>query len=29
MDPLTIAIQALLVVGVTSLWAVWGPWHDW
>ena len=29
MDPLTVAIQALLVIGVTSLWAFWGPWNDW
>jgi hypothetical protein len=29
MDPLTIAIQGLLVVGVTGLWAFWGPWRDW
>jgi len=28
MDPLTIAIQTLLVVGVTGFWALWGPWHD-
>jgi len=28
MDPLTVAIQALLVVSVTSLWAFWGPWRD-
>jgi hypothetical protein len=28
MDPLTIAIQALLVIGVTGLWAFWGPWCD-
>jgi len=28
MDPLTIAIQTLLVVGVTGLWTIWGPWHD-
>ena len=29
MDPLTVAIQMFLVIGVTSLWAFWGPWHDW
>ena len=29
MDPLTVAIQTLLVIGVTSLWALWGPWNDW
>ncbi len=29
MDPLTVAIQTLLVIGVTGLWAFWGPWHDW
>lgn len=29
MDPLTIAIQTLLVVSVTGLWAFWGPWRDW
>jgi hypothetical protein len=29
MDPLTVAIQSLLIVGVTGLWAFWGPWRDW
>lgn len=29
MDPLTVAIQTLLVISVTGLWAFWGPWHDW
>jgi hypothetical protein len=29
MDPLTVAIQTLLVIGVASLWALWGPWRDW
>ncbi len=29
MDPLTVAIQTLLVVSVTGLWAFWGPWRDW
>ena len=29
MDPLTVAIQTLLVIGVTGLWAFWGPWNDW
>ena len=28
MDPLTVAIQTLLVVSVAGLWALWGPWHD-
>jgi hypothetical protein len=28
MDALTVIIQALLVVGVTGLWALWGPWSD-
>ena len=29
MDPLTVAIQTLLVISVAGLWALWGPWHDW
>jgi hypothetical protein len=29
MDPLTVAIQTLLVFSVASLWAFWGPWNDW
>jgi hypothetical protein len=28
MDPLTVAIQTLLVIGVAGFWALWGPWHD-
>jgi hypothetical protein len=28
MDALTIVIQGLLVIGVTGLWALWGPWRD-
>jgi len=27
MDPLTVIIQALLVISATGLWALWGPWR--
>jgi len=27
MDPLTVVIQALLVISAAGLWALWGPWR--
>jgi hypothetical protein len=29
MDPLTVAIQTLLIISATGLWAFWGPWNEW